>query len=58
MRKQQNQAILDATKFNPYNLHGERTVNAPSDPTGKDEKTVKRLKTWLENANKNITHSN
>jgi hypothetical protein len=39
-------------------LHGERTVNAPSDPTGKDEKTVKRLKTWLENANKNITHSN
>ena len=57
LRKQQNQALLDATKFNPYNLHGERQVNALSDPTSKDDKKVQRLKPWLDNANKNITHS-
>ena len=41
MRSQKNKAILDATKINPVNLHGDRVISDQ-----RNDK-VDKLKIWL-----------
>lgn len=49
--------MLDATKVNPQNLHGDRKINAVGDIGAGAEEKCLRLRPWLINANQNVTHS-
>ena len=50
MRTKKSKAILDATKVNPVNLHGDRQISGPI-----QDKKLDRLKPWLQQAKSNKT---
>lgn len=57
MRKQQNQAILDATGTNPVNLHGERKIQGDHEVGQARNKQIEKIKPWLSKAQRNVTYS-
>ena len=56
-KKMSNQAILDATKMNPVNLHGDRKVAGAGEQNSNFEKKFDKLKPWLMRVEKNQTHN-
>merc|ERR1719329_745591 len=57
LRKQQNQAILDATGTNPVNLHGERKIQGDNEVGNARNKQIEKIKPWLSKAQRNVTYS-
>lgn len=52
-----NKAILDATNMNPVNLHGDRQIAGNADANALFDKKFGKLKPWLINVEKNVTHN-
>ena len=46
-KKLANAAILDATRMNPVNLHGDRKISSSTGTNGEFEKRFDKLKPWL-----------
>lgn len=58
LRKQQNQAILDALNINPsYHTSGSRKQQQQQDQDVSEYKRIERVKPWLQQAHQNVTNS-
>lgn len=56
IKSKRAQALLDATKCNPVNLHSDRELNHTFDSSSVPR--IAKIKLWLMNAKNGVTHNN